>query len=117
MSKRQIPNALTVMRLVFAAGVFFCLSLYAPTDAAPSVWLLLGLVLFVVAAATDFLDGHLARKWEATSAFGRVMDPFCDKVLVLGSVILLGRAELREPRRRRVGAPLWSRALRRGWRL
>ena len=43
--------------------------------------------LFVFGAATDFLDGYLARKWDVVSMFGRIMDPFCDKVLVIGAFI------------------------------
>lgn len=49
----------------------------------------IGIALFVAGAATDALDGWLARRWEATSTFGRVMDPFVDKVLVLGGFIYL----------------------------
>jgi len=54
-----------------------------------SPWLIASLVLFVLAAATDFLDGHLARKWNVVSRFGRVMDPFADKMLILGTFVLL----------------------------
>ncbi len=43
--------------------------------------------LFVVVAATDFLDGYLARKHKHVSDFGRIADPFTDKVLILGSMI------------------------------
>ena len=45
--------------------------------------------LFVVALVTDFLDGYLARKWKVEGAFGRVVDPFVDKVLVIGTFIFL----------------------------
>lgn len=51
--------------------------------------LLAAVVLFVLAAVTDALDGYLARRWEAVSVFGRVMDPFADKLLVLGTVVML----------------------------
>ncbi|MCA9002362.1 MAG: CDP-diacylglycerol--glycerol-3-phosphate 3-phosphatidyltransferase [Planctomycetes bacterium] len=43
--------------------------------------------LFVVVAATDFLDGYLARKHKQVSNFGRIADPFTDKVLILGAMI------------------------------
>ena len=46
-------------------------------------------VLFILAAITDALDGYLARQWKAESTFGRIMDPFCDKVLVIGAFIYL----------------------------
>lgn len=47
------------------------------------------MALFIIAAVTDALDGYLARKWNATSQFGRVMDPFADKILVVGAFIIL----------------------------
>ena len=78
------------------AGVFF-VSLnqyrYAPQDVADisgaDFWLPLALSLFLLAALTDALDGYLARKWHVESTFGRIMDPFCDKVLILGAFIYL----------------------------
>src|SRR6185436_11998333 len=42
---------------------------------------------YIIALITDFLDGYLARKWHVEGAFGRVVDPFADKILVLGSFI------------------------------
>jgi CDP-diacylglycerol--glycerol-3-phosphate 3-phosphatidyltransferase len=54
-----------------------------PTRAA-LVWT--AFVLFLIAAFTDFLDGYLARKWNLVTAFGRVADPFADKVLIAGSL-------------------------------
>ncbi len=53
-------------------------------------WLLiLAAGLFVVAGLTDFLDGYLARRWRVESVFGRIMDPFADKILVIGSAVFL----------------------------
>jgi CDP-diacylglycerol--glycerol-3-phosphate 3-phosphatidyltransferase len=86
--RRQIPNALTMLRLVLAAAFFIALGRYAPPTGG-TAWAVAAIILFIVAALTDALDGHLARKWNATSAFGRVMDPFCDKVLVLGALVYL----------------------------
>lgn len=45
--------------------------------------------LFVVVASTDFLDGYLARQGNLITAFGRIADPFVDKVLILGSMIFM----------------------------
>ena len=45
--------------------------------------------LFGLAAVTDAIDGPLARRWKVVSVFGRVMDPFADKVLVVGAFIML----------------------------
>jgi len=100
----RIPNALTLLRLLLAAALFALLEVglvhrpatWLPDDGIPNPHpglprgLLLGAAaLFVVAAVTDALDGYLARKWNAISKFGRVMDPFADKVLVLGAFVYL----------------------------
>ncbi|HRP62713.1 MAG TPA: CDP-alcohol phosphatidyltransferase family protein [Phycisphaerales bacterium] len=86
--RRHLPNALTVLRLFIAAGFFLALNQYR----FPSInvgWANLAIVLFIAAALTDMLDGYLARRWKVESVFGRLMDPFCDKVLVLGAFIYL----------------------------
>ncbi|MFW6335567.1 MAG: CDP-alcohol phosphatidyltransferase family protein, partial [Phycisphaeraceae bacterium] len=85
LERRQIPNALTVLRLIMSV-VFFALLSLAGTDPAA---LIASAVLFAAAASTDALDGYLARRWKVESAFGRVMDPLCDKVLVLGAFVYL----------------------------
>jgi CDP-diacylglycerol--glycerol-3-phosphate 3-phosphatidyltransferase len=96
--RRHIPNALTAARLVMAVLFFTLLSVERYPAAwnasggllsSPVAWCLVAAGLFVVAAATDALDGHLARKWKVVSVFGRVMDPVADKVLVLGAFVLL----------------------------
>ena len=45
------------------------------------------LALFLLASFTDWLDGHLARRWKQTSALGALLDPIADKVLVLGTFL------------------------------
>jgi phosphatidylglycerophosphate synthase len=86
---KSVPNQLTVGRLGLAASVFILLGLYdlPPAEAA---WMLnVGFAAFIVAGITDILDGCLARKFYATSAFGRIFDTFVDKVLILGAYIML----------------------------
>lgn len=46
-------------------------------------------VIFVVAAATDWFDGFLARRWNQTSAFGAFLDPVADKLMVTGALLVL----------------------------
>jgi len=48
-----------------------------------------GLVFFVLAAATDWLDGYLARKYSCETVFGKLMDPLADKLLVSAGLIML----------------------------
>ena len=83
---RHIPNALTVGRLVLAL-IFLGMILYAPTleQDKPAAFLMGAFVLFVVAGLTDIVDGHIARKFNVTSQFGRTVDPLADKILVCGA--------------------------------
>jgi len=85
---RHIPNLLTMARGIMAVLFFVAISLFRYPDHGDG-WLAAATALFVLAAATYFLDGYLARRWDVVSAFGRVMDPLCDKLLVLGAVVCL----------------------------
>lgn len=86
--KKNIPNALTMLRLVLSAVFFLLLALYRFDQGV--AWLLIpAIVLFIAAAITDAMDGHYARKWQVESKFGRIMDPFCDKVLIMGALVFL----------------------------
>ena len=80
---RKIPNALTLLR--FAAIPLFVL-LYV--DAGDGAAWAAG-VVFAAAAATDQLDGWLARRWHVESAFGKVADPLADRLMIGVAVILL----------------------------
>jgi CDP-diacylglycerol--glycerol-3-phosphate 3-phosphatidyltransferase len=80
-----LPTILTWARIVaipLIVGVF-----YLPLDAASRN--LIATVMFVVFAATDWLDGWLARKLNQTSAFGAFLDPVADKFLVCASLLVL----------------------------
>ncbi|MEQ9453219.1 MAG: CDP-diacylglycerol--glycerol-3-phosphate 3-phosphatidyltransferase [Phycisphaeraceae bacterium] len=83
MKRAQIPNLLTVMRLVMTVLVLAGLEVAEQTGWASAVWVALG--LFVVAALTDALDGYLARRWDVVSRFGRIVDPLADKLLILAT--------------------------------
>ncbi len=77
-----------MLRAVLAGGFFAALNAYRyPNEGV--LWGNIAIVLFCAAALTDALDGYLARKWKVESVFGRIMDPFCDKVLILGAFIYL----------------------------
>jgi CDP-diacylglycerol--glycerol-3-phosphate 3-phosphatidyltransferase len=81
----KLPNQLTLARLVLAIIFAALLSLW-PDNASV---LNLCFWIYLVAGITDILDGYLARLWKLTSAFGRITDPFVDKVLVCGAFVLL----------------------------
>ena len=80
--KKQIPNFLSVLRLPLAI-----LSCYFAYKFDP-VSLSISLALFIIASATDYFDGYLARRWKFVSTFGKFVDPLADKVLILGVLIM-----------------------------
>ena len=82
---RQIPNLITLARLALTV-VFFVL-LNVPHENTFIWHMQIAFVVFLVAVLTDILDGYLARKWKVESAFGRVVDPFVDKILICGAFI------------------------------
>lgn len=84
------PNRITAVRFFGSLVLFVIFTLWgerSPEEMGP--WVAVCFWLFVLTAATDFLDGWLARRGNLVTAFGRIADPFVDKVLVLGSFIFL----------------------------
>ena len=84
----NVPNVLTVFRLVLVPVFIWLMFLEA---SAARWWAVL---VFMVAAATDQLDGHIARSRNLITDFGRLMDPIADKALTLGAFIVLSIAGL-----------------------
>ncbi len=80
----NLPNVLTVIRLLAAPGVAI-MFLYFHRPWAD--WFALG--LFVGAAITDWFDGYLARLWKQESNFGRMMDPIADKAMVVIALVII----------------------------
>lgn len=79
----NIPNLLTLSRIVIIPLLVFAFYLPTPTDS----WVTCG--LFVLAGITDYLDGYLARAWRQQSAFGQFLDPIADKILVAAALMML----------------------------
>jgi len=85
----NLPNSITLGRLAVTVATFVCLEL-VPDPASPSTTLVwVAFALFLLAAVTDFLDGYLARRFQMVTAFGRVADPFADKILIVGTLVIL----------------------------
>jgi CDP-diacylglycerol--glycerol-3-phosphate 3-phosphatidyltransferase len=81
----NLPNSLTMSRLVLGAVVFVLIT-YG--------WFLGALVVFIVASITDALDGYFARLLNQTSALGRQLDPLVDKLVIAAILIdLVSRPE------------------------
>lgn len=80
----NLPNKLTVFRVILIP--FFVVLLLL--DITPyDKWI--ALAIFIVASLTDFLDGHIARKYHLVTNFGKFMDPLADKLLVCSALICL----------------------------
>jgi CDP-diacylglycerol--glycerol-3-phosphate 3-phosphatidyltransferase len=93
---KSLPNILTSLRLVLALFMFVALAAAAGDvpGLADQLTMEVQLTLqrwavyaFIIAAVTDFFDGWLARKLDATSLWGAILDPIGDKVLVCGAVL------------------------------
>jgi CDP-diacylglycerol--glycerol-3-phosphate 3-phosphatidyltransferase len=82
---RNVPNLITILRLILTVLFFVVLNINDQQSFSRQMWI--GFVTFVVAGLTDILDGYLARKWKVESAFGRIVDPFADKILICGAFI------------------------------
>ncbi len=83
----NLPLALTWLRILLIpifVGVF-----YVPAWHTHGFHNILATALFGIAAATDWLDGYLARRWNQTSAFGAFLDPVADKLMVAAAMIVL----------------------------
>lgn len=83
----NLPNQITLARLALAIVFFVLLAQYSQVSPRPAM-LDVAAAIFIVAAATDFIDGYLARKRRQVTALGRVLDPLVDKVLICGAFIL-----------------------------
>ena len=88
----NLPNSLTILRIFFVPllvaalvqeNVSFEISGYHITKQS------LALAIFLVAAATDLLDGYLARRWRQVTTIGTLLDPIADKLLVSAALISL----------------------------
>ena len=81
-----VPNLLTYGRIAAVPAVVACL--YWQDILEGGLWLRwVALVIFISAGVTDVLDGYYARKWGEQSAFGRMLDPIADKLLLFATLI------------------------------
>ena len=76
----NVPNQLTVLRLLLSIVLFAFIAFH---------YYLTSLILFVIAASTDWLDGYWARKYGQVTNLGRILDPFVDKIIICGTFIFL----------------------------
>jgi len=80
----NVPNVLTVLRIVMTVGF---IQLFLDSHFAAAA------ILFMLASVTDYWDGYLARKYQLVTAFGKIMDPVADKFLILAAFGLFASIE------------------------
>lgn len=76
----NLPNQITLVRLLLSVVVFVLI---------PFEMYMAAMVVFAIAAGTDWLDGYIARKYNLVTKLGRILDPFVDKFLICGVFIYL----------------------------
>jgi cardiolipin synthase (CMP-forming) len=87
-SALSLPNILTMARIAAIPVVVGCI--YSQSIMDGPLWLRwVALAVFIAAAVTDFFDGYYARIWNQQSAFGRMLDPIADKLLVASCLLML----------------------------
>ena len=79
----NLPNLLTISRIVVIPVIFLTVYIHSLW------WGLFAAVLFIIASITDYFDGYLARARGEVSAFGRLLDPIADKLLVASALVVL----------------------------
>ena len=87
MTEMVWANRLTVLRGLLTLAVWGVLLVGTPWPSSSLWWT--ALALFLVTAATDAVDGAIARRFGDVSVFGRIADPLVDKLLVLGTMVVL----------------------------
>ena len=83
MVRRQLPNALTVARLLLIPVFIVLITTSDDGYSWPAA------IVFAVAGITDQVDGFLARRWHVESSFGKIADPLADRLMIDTAVILL----------------------------
>ncbi len=89
MSKINLPNKLTILRMILVPVVMVFILYPALTGNNPLLYGIIPALLFILTAITDFIDGKIARKYNLITDFGKFMDPVADKFMVIGSLVAI----------------------------
>ena len=88
----NLPNKLTLCRIILVPVFMIFVSLTEfGTETFNATWYLVASIVFAAASFTDYLDGHLARKWHMVTDFGKFADPLADKLLTTVALIYMMR--------------------------
>ncbi|MFA5759125.1 MAG: CDP-diacylglycerol--glycerol-3-phosphate 3-phosphatidyltransferase [Clostridia bacterium] len=82
--KLNLPNKITFSRIFLTlVMIFFYLTDFVPYGK------IIAVILFIIAACTDFIDGHIARKYNLVTNLGKLLDPIADKLLVMSALVMV----------------------------
>ncbi len=84
---KKIPNIITVIRLILIP--LFIMSFYSDYENRKTVYL----IIFVLSGISDVLDGYIARRFNCESKFGKLMDPFADKLMQISVAVCVASIE------------------------
>ena len=88
----NLPNKLTLCRIILVPVFMIFVSLTEfGTETFNAIWYLVAGIVFAAASFTDYLDGHLARKWHMVTDFGKFADPLADKLLTTVALLYMMR--------------------------
>ena len=80
------PSKITLVRVAMIPA--YMVTMYL-SGGVSGLWMILSLVIFMVASLTDFIDGHIARKYNQVSDFGKFLDPLADKLLTIACMCMM----------------------------
>ena len=90
----NLPNKITIARILLVPIMMLMpyIGITAKTSFGLPIVNIIILIIFLVASFTDYLDGHIARRRNIVTNFGKFLDPIADKLLVLASLVMLVEA-------------------------
>ena len=89
MAKINIPNKLTILRMLLVPIVMVFILYPSLSGNNELLYGIIPTVLFIVTAITDFIDGKIARKYNLITNFGKFMDPVADKFMVICTLMAI----------------------------
>lgn len=92
----NLPNKITIARILLVPIMMLMpyIGITAKTSFGLPIVNIIILIIFLVASFTDYLDGHIARKRNIVTNFGKFLDPIADKLLVLAALVMLVEAKI-----------------------
>ena len=80
-----LASKITLIRIAF---IPMYMAFMYQSGGKPGVWMWIALAVFIIASITDFVDGHIARRYNQVSDFGKFLDPLADKLLTIAAMVM-----------------------------